>query len=258
MLVFTDIDDKADEPDLRMDIMHASLTSTFFTYGVGAATVNDEKLTVFLDDLAKASGGGYWGIDGPPAPPEAMRLLVGITQRTWRVRFAADGLPDGQDHDLTITVRDSAQRSGQARQPYRAGTLDRVSPIIFRNIEDGERLTADRDIKIEIQGGHAWQSSRLELFRECEPARCTPVASASDGPLDWRIAVGNMDQGTHNLTARLTVSDGTREFTSLQTIGFERTGTTWNWPVLVLVAGLAAIGIAVTVIQMRRTRLVTL
>lgn len=251
IVAFVDIDGRPQEPGLELEGVGRQVTSPTFTFGAGAATPADERATLFLDDLAKATGGGYWGIDGPPATGEAVRLLLDITHRTWDVVFLADGLPDGHENQLTVTVRDGRQHSGVASYPYQSGSLGDVSAVKFRNLADNERVTSDRKLVIEAEPNTRWRSTRLDLYRDCSPPQCSPIASADDGSLEYLLTVGGLDQGEHELTAVLLVSDGTREFSSSTSIGFVRGGTSWNFLAVALIAGLALAVVTVTGVQMQ-------
>lgn len=251
IVAFVDIDGRPQEGALTIEGVGSQVNSSTFTFGVGSATSADERATLFLDDLARATGGGYWGIDGPPSTAEATRLLLDITHRTWDVTFVADGLPDGRENQLTVTVRDSRQHSGVASYPYQSGSLADVSPVSFRNLAANERITGDRKLVIEAEPNGRWRSMRLELYRDCSPPQCSPIASAGDGSLEYLLSVGGLAQGQHKLTAVLLVSDGTREFTSISTIEFVRGGTSWNVLAVALIAGLALAVVAVTTVQVR-------
>jgi len=251
VVLVTAIEGKGNEPDLTLGTIKAQLSSTYFTIGVGTAGPGDVRLTEFFDDLAKYTGGGYWSINGPPAPPEQMQRLFGIMRKTWVARFVADGLPDGKSHRFTVAV-EADGRVGEGGQSYEAGALMKVNPLQFRNIAAGETIGADRDVEVAIGGTRQWTSTRLELFLDCEPGRCQPVATAKDRSVQWKLVAGPLDQGDHRLVARLTASDGQREFTDTASVAFVRGGTTFNLGILFLFGGVAAAAAGATAIAVAR------
>jgi len=251
VVVVTAIEGKGNEPDLTLGTIKAQLTSTYFTVGVGTAGPGDVRLTEFFDDLAKYTGGGYWAINGPPSPAEQMQRLFGIMRKTWTVRFIADGLPDGKSHRFTVAV-ESNGRTGEGSQSYEAGALMQVSPVVFRNIAAGEKIGSDRDIEVAVGGTRPWTSTGVELFLDCEPGRCQPVATAKDRSVQWKLVAGPLDQGDHRLVARLTASDGQREYTDTASLTFVRGGTTFNLGILFLFGGVALVATGATAIAVTR------
>jgi hypothetical protein len=252
VVLFTATNDGRSVPAMN-DQAIKDLRTPFYTFGLGGRP--DQNLGLFLDNVATQSEGGTWDVDGPVSDSAALDRLFELTQRAWTVRFVADALPDGEFHDITVTVRDAAARAGDGHYRYRAGRLTKVTPIDFRGIEPDERVESDREIEVSASGGKQWKTMKLELFRDCDPGICKP-AEASDGTaIKYRLMVGPLDQGSHRLTARLTVSDGEREFVDTATVRFTRGGTTFNFGVMFLFGGIAIVAIGITVVGARRRQM---
>lgn len=250
VIAFVGLDGARTESGLQIDTIKSSLNATFFTFGFGETP--DQGLSFFLEDLGKYSGGAYWPVNAASYPADPTQLILDAMQRSWKVKFTADGLPDSKAHKFSAAVRDPLQRSGATDGQYQSGSLTKVSPITFKGITEKQSITQDRDIEVSYGGQHPWKSTKLELFQDCDPGHCSPVASAEDQAISWKIQVAPLGQGQHRLVARITASDGTREFSDTKTVRFQRSGTTFNLGAFALVAGIAAVAIVATSVLIRQ------
>ena len=107
-------------------------------------------------------------------------------------------------------------------------------------------------IEVALGGSRAWKSSRIVLFIDCEPGHGAPVAMAQERALAWKLVVGGLDQGQHRLSARVTVSDGEREFSDTSVLVFQRSGTTLNLGAMFIIGGIATAAVGATSIAARR------
>jgi hypothetical protein len=137
---------------------------------------------------------------------------------------------------------------------YRAGSLPSLTTLAVTGLQSGDEVTSDRELTIAATGKQ-WATSTIDLFLDCEPGACAPVATAQNKSLDWRLVVAPLAQGHHTYAARLTVRDaGGHEFTTSVSGVFERHGTTYNIELLALVAGIALLATVGTAIAARRRR----
>ena len=249
------IDGARTETGLSIDKVKADVRAPTFAFGFGTAPIGHEELTFFLEEVRTYTGGAYWPTGSPTFPTDPFSTIFDAMQRTWRIRFRADSLPDGNEHSLKVTVRDSLQRSGQETAAYRSGRVGSVSPIQFKGIAGGDSVNGDRDIEVSIGGEKKWASWKIELFRDCDPSKCGAVASSDNRSLDWKLLGAPLEQGNHQLTARLTVSDGQREFTDIRSVKFTRAGTSWNFFAPALAFGLGAIVLVLVLAFARRAAL---
>lgn len=257
VVLFTAIDDGRAVPALTPAEVTA-LHVPFYVFGFGAAAnTPSQALRSFLEsDLVKPTVGAYE--PGDTDGDAGRDAVLDLTQRVYTVQFRTEVLPDGASHPFSVSVTNHQQStSGEGNGIYKSGTLESVSPITIAGLDESDDLTDDRDIKVSL-GGKAWPSYTLQLFRDCDPARCPegPVATSTDRALEYRVAVGPLDQGDHTYAVIATARDGAREFTSAVTPRtITRSGTTYNFPALVLFGGVALAAVAVTVIAARRRRM---
>lgn len=254
VVLVTRVDGRGLEPQLTLDTINTQLRVPFFTFGLGnAATVQEQYLTQFYEDLAKQSGGAFWPLDASDIKEDARaKLMFSLMRRAWQVTLRADGLPDGHEHAVTIGVTTADGHSGEAKTGYQSGTLGQVTKVQFTGLAEGDRVTKDRSVSAWPTGDKTWRTVKVELFRDCEPGTCSPVATGDGRPAEWNLAVGPLDQGSHQLFARVTATDGTREFVDVASLTFERGGTTFNFAVIFLVSALAVLAVGVTVIATTR------
>ncbi|MEP7216667.1 MAG: hypothetical protein ABI782_10480 [Anaerolineaceae bacterium] len=245
------------EPGLTIDTFKASIRATTFAFGFGNPPTGHEELTFFLEEVRTYTGGGYLPISQSRDLQGSFSNLVETMRRTWRIRLTADSLPDGIEHTIKVTVRDALQRSGQEAASYKSGRVGSVSPIQFGGVAPGDQVTGDRDVEVTIGGSKQWASWTVDLFRDCDPTSCSAVASSENRRLDWKLVSAPLTQGNHQLTARLTVSDGQREFVDTRTVRFRRAGNSWNFfaPALVLGAGAVALVVTLALVRLRRSRM---
>jgi hypothetical protein len=222
------VDGDRGEPGLNLESV-ASLATVTFAFGFGTPPKDFEGLPFFLEDLAVQRNGAYWPVDSVRYQGNGPALLRDAMHSVWDLTFLAEGLPDGKSQQFTMEVRDPLQRSGAVSGAYSAGTLFDVSPPDIAGLRDRDEVDDDREITVALGGEKRWDSWRIELFRDCRPDTCTPIAEATDGVLHWRLVAGPLDQGDHEVHVRIFARSGSREFTDTSVLRFTRSGTGWNF-----------------------------
>jgi hypothetical protein len=256
VILVSPIDDESLTPPFGDDAIK-ELNVRFFTFSLGTP-VPDSRLSVFYENLGTVSGGGHWSLEDIAGLEAATRRAFELSQRTWRIRFLAEGLPDAQEHVGNLTLQFGGG-SGASSFSYRSGPLASVTRAVFENIAADERVSEDRDVRVSLEGKQ-WPRYRIELFQDCQPAQgCAPTAVSEGEALEHRLDMRDLDQGAHHLIAQVTVFDEAgREFKDASSVTtFDRRGTTYNLPVLFLVGGAAAIamgGVGVAAIRKRQRR----
>lgn len=246
IILLTDVDTSSKITNLATVAMPESLGAPLFIAALRepVAGVDDQLRTLFTD-AAVLTGGAFIGPNGN------VFAAIESSRRTWEVVVRDPGWPDGLQHDLTLTVSASGKQ-GSVTHHYRSGDVFDVTPLTVAGIEAGERVAADRDIVFGLPPGH-WAATRLELFRNCTPARCKDrLAVAEDGPLRWRLNANDIDQGRHTLVVRLTARDEQgNEFSGHDTLDFVRSGSTFNLNYVFLLGGIAVVAVVTTAIAAR-------
>jgi len=249
-VAFLSVDGERGEAGLTLETV-ATIPTVTFTFGFGTPPRDFEGLPFFLEDLAVQRNGAYWPVDAQRYAGNGPTLLHEAMHGVWELTFRADGLPDGQSQDFTMEVRDALQRSGTVASSYSAGKLLDVSPLTIDGLRNAESIGGDRQVRVALGGEKRWDSWRIELFRDCLPDTCSPVAEAEDGVLAWRLVAGPLDQGDHQLYLRVFARSGNKEFVDTQILRFERAGTGWNLWTPIAVFGVA-IAAAVPVLALAR------
>lgn len=252
-VAFVSVDGARGEPGLTLDSVTRIPTVTF-TFGFGTPTIDREDLTQFLQDLATQRSGAYWPVDSTAYTGNEPSLLLDAAHAVWKLSFRADGLPDGQSHKFSLEVRDRLQRSGTVAGSYTSGRLLAVSPLQVTGLQNADRVTGDREVAIMLGGEKQWLDWKIQLFRDCQPDICSPIAETKDRALDWRLIAGPIEQGEHVLHIRLVASDGNREFTDTHVLRFTRAGTGWNFFTPIAFLGIAIAGGGIAVALARRAR----
>lgn len=252
VVAFLTIDGARAERQLSAEDVKNRFPPTTFSIGFGTPPADDQGLPQFLDSLGKYSGGAYWLFGSPTYPPDPVAATLDVTQRTWAVKFVADGLPDGKSHPLTITVKAADQRSGSVAANYTSAGLLSVTPVVVQGLKQGDSVDADRDLVVSLGGQKTWSSTQIELFSDCDPGGCGAAATSNGAPVTWKLASAPLSQGDHRLAIRVTASDGQRQFSGTQTITYSRSGTSFNLGVLFLFLGAGGIAIVATAVVIRR------
>ena len=255
VVLITDADPADKDSNLTVGAMRKQLGVPAFVIGLRPASQVGPDLGRLLSDIATYTGGAYLPAGTRPDPATLFQLAWASTQSAWTVHFRTDVAPDGASHQLTLAVTDASQHTGQAALTYRAGNLFSVTSLGVRGLANGDDVTADRTVTFTT-AGKSWSDARIDLFVDCNPGTCDPLLSADNGPLSWRLAVGPMAQGTHDVIARLTVRDSqNHQFRDQVRIAFTRSGTTLNYEADILLGGIAlvAMGAVFTATRRRRT-----
>ena len=235
------VDGDRGEPGLNLETI-ATIPAVTFVFGFGTPPRDFEGLPFFLEDLAVQRNGAYWPVDAARYTGNGPALVREAMHSVWEVTFRADGIPDGSSQQFTMELRDALQRSGTYTGVYASGTLLDVSPLTIEGLREDESVGSDREVTVALGGAKRWDSWRIELFRDCLPDTCAPVAGKEDGVLDWRLIAGPLEQGRHDIYIRVFARTGDQEFVDTHVIRFERAGTGWNlWtPIAILGAAVAA------------------
>ena len=254
VVLITDTDSRDRDDSLSLNAIRNGLGAPIFTFSMREPTDADEQLTLFLTDLRDYTGGGYAVAGAGSDQTGDLKELVDRLHVVWDIRLVTDGQPDGLEHAIRVTVAREGQQLGQGQVSYRAGTLFKVSPLNIEGLQEGDRVTGDRAIRATLDGTQ-WKATRLEVYRDCAPGSCEPVATSETTALDYRLQGDALRQGSHQLIVRATVrDDATREFSDQAVIAFDRAGTTLNYAALFLVGGLAAVAVSATGIAIRQRR----
>jgi len=252
VVLITDMDSRDRDDSLALDAIRNGLGAPIFTFSMREPTAADEQLTLFLTDLRDYTGGGYLVAGSGRDQSGSLKELVDRLHVVWDLTLLADGQPDGLEHAIQVAVTRAGQQLGEGQVPYRAGTLFDVSPLEVEGLVEGDRVTGDRTIRAMLEG-RQWKTRRLEVYRDCAPGSCEPVATSDTTELEYRLQGAALSQGAHKLTVRATVrDDSAREFADQAVITFERAGTTLNYGALFLLGGVAAVAIGATGIAIRQ------
>lgn len=254
IVLVTDMDSRDRDDSLSLDAIRSTLGAPIYAFSMRQPTTADAQLTLFLTDVRDHTGGGYSIVRTSDEVTKPLRDIADGLHRVWDVRLRTGRQPDGAEHAVDLSITRQGQRFGSVSAPYIAGTLFAVSPLTVTGIDYGDRVTGDRDVAFGL-GGDVWSTARLELYRDCAPGSCQPVAASDTTSLRYRLQAGPLPQGDHRLAIRATVRDNSgREFSDELIFSFVRTGTTWNFAALFLIGGIAAAGMAATAIAVRRRR----
>jgi hypothetical protein len=200
------------------------------------------------------TGGQVLRADQNPDSTSLYQPVFDSTHSTWTVRFKTDTTPDGKSHQQKLDIVDAQQRAGEVTFSYIAGGLGSVTKIAVDGLHEGDAVTSDRTVVFSVAGTRSWAHTRLDLYLDCDPAKCSPTVTARDGALAWRLAAGPLEQGDHRVIARLTVTDdqGNSFGPEELRIAFTRSGTTWNIAAAILVGGIGLVAIGATFTASRR------
>ena len=254
VVLITDADPADKDPNLAAPTMRNKLGPPTFIVGLRPSADVGTELGNLLSDVATYTGGGYVEAGKTPDPMTIFQPAWSSTRSGWAIHFRADAAPDTASHPVTLTITDASQRVGQLALTYQSGPLLAVSSLAFGGLASGDVIDTDRTVTVTT-GGKTWPDARIDLFLDCRPSSCQPFLSADNAPLTWRLAAGPLAQGSHVVTARLTVRDAQgHQFVDAIELDFSRSGTTLNLQVVFLIGGIALIAMGGTYTAGRRRR----
>ncbi len=209
--------------------------------------LRDLELKTLFTSAAALTDGAFIGTKGH------FESAIVQSRRTWDVVVSDGTRPDSQQNDLNLTVSTGGQ-SGTLTHHYRSGTLLQVTPLNVDGLDADAVITGDADLVASLVGPERWASTRVELFRDCDPEACRNVlGQAENSPLRYQLAASPLSQGGHDLVFRVSATDAEgRVFVDHLVIPFSREGTSYNIPFMVAMLGIAAAAIALTVVGARR------
>jgi hypothetical protein len=253
VVLITDASSADKDPNLTPDQMRSKLGPPTFIVGLAPSDPGSPE-DANLQNVAAVTGGSYLHADSATEPAVLFKPVLDSAHSTWMVRFRTDSTPDGKSHGETLNVAGAEGQTGSVAFSYRARGLSSVSSIAVDGLKDGDEVTADRTVRVSVVGTRSWAHTELDLYFDCDPAKCNPTLSASDGILTWPLAVAPLRQGSHRLVARLTVTDdkGSRFGPDEFSLSFVRSGTTWNIAAVALTGGIALVLIGAVFVASRR------